>query len=134
MSIEIEGQAFRVKAQESLATAVSELANQRYYSCASRCYYATFQTAIAALLQAGVRSQRPDQYWSRAFVQAQFATLVSRHKAYPAAFRDTLPRLLALRHRADYQPAQVSERQASRAVRTAHALVAAIQEHGGDPA
>ena len=39
------------KAQESLAGAESEFANGRYNNCANRCYYACFQTAIAALLR-----------------------------------------------------------------------------------
>ncbi|HET7035966.1 MAG TPA: HEPN domain-containing protein [Thermomicrobiaceae bacterium] len=120
------------KAEESLATATSELANRRYNSCANRCYYACFQAAIAALLRAGIHSPRPDGGWPHAFVQAQFAVLVTRRKEYPSQLRDALPMLMALRHRADYQPAQVSERQVARAVRTARDFVAAVVAKGDD--
>ena len=48
---------FLNKSEESLAGAESEYANDRYDNCANRCYYACFQAAIAALLQAGIPSQ-----------------------------------------------------------------------------
>jgi uncharacterized protein (UPF0332 family) len=43
------------KASENLQAAASELASQRYNSCANRTYYATFQAAIWALSQEGIR-------------------------------------------------------------------------------
>ena len=46
---------FLLKAEESLSGAESEFANERYNSCANRCYYACFQAAIAALLTEGIR-------------------------------------------------------------------------------
>lgn len=45
--------AYLRKAQESLESAESEYANRRYNSCASGCYYACFQAAVAALLSPG---------------------------------------------------------------------------------
>jgi uncharacterized protein (UPF0332 family) len=132
MNTDVEIQAWLTKAEESLATAVSELANRRYNSCANRCYYACLQAAIAALLRAGIHSPRPDGTWPHAFVQAQFAQLINRRKEYPEALRDILPRLVTLRHRADYEPAQVSERQVTRALRSALQFVAAIQAKGGE--
>lgn len=121
---------FLAKATESLATAQSEVANQRYNSCANRCYYACFQAAVAALLRAGVRSPRPDGRWSHAFVQAQFAGLIVRRKQYPAPLRDALVRLLALRESADYTTDQISQTQALRAVRRAQEFVTAVQRRG----
>jgi uncharacterized protein (UPF0332 family) len=121
---------FLAKATESLATAQSEVANQRYNSCANRCYYACFQAAVAALLRAGVRSPRPDGRWSHAFVQAQFAGLIARRKQYPAPLRDALVRLLALRESADYTTDQISQTQALRAVRRAQEFVTAVQRGG----
>jgi len=39
---------YLAKALESLEGAESELANRRYNNCANRCYYASFQAAVAA--------------------------------------------------------------------------------------
>jgi len=132
MNTDVELQAWLTKADESLATAVSELANRRYNSAANRCYYACFQSAIVALLRAGVPAPRADGTWPHAFVQAQFAQLINRRKEYPESLRDVLPRLITLRHRADYEPAQVNERQVARAVRSASQFVEAIHGKGGD--
>jgi uncharacterized protein (UPF0332 family) len=132
MSTDVELQAWLTKAEESLATAVSELANGRSNSCANRCYYACFQAAIAALRRAGIASPRADGTWPHAFVQAQFAQLINRRKEYPEALRGILPRLITLRHRADYEPAQVNERQVARAVRSATQFFEAICGAGGD--
>lgn len=134
MSIAIQIQAWLAKAEESLASAVSELANRRYNACANRCYYACFQAAIAALLQAGIASPRADGTWPHAFVHTQFAQLINRRKEYPESLRDVLPRLITLRHRADYELAQVNERQVARAVRSATQFVAAVQQKRGERA
>jgi uncharacterized protein (UPF0332 family) len=47
------------KANESLAGATSELVNGRYNNTANRAYYAVFQAAIAALMQAGIAPGLP---------------------------------------------------------------------------
>ena len=73
MTTDIEIDAWLTKAHESLTTAESEFLNERYNSCANRCYYACFQAAIAALLHAGIRPRDPQGDWGHAFVQAQFA-------------------------------------------------------------
>lgn len=87
MMSDIEIQAFLTKAEENLASATSEFVNGRYNACANRCYYACFQAAIAALMQAGIRPPRGAQgAWGHAFVQAQFAgELVNRRKLYAAS-------------------------------------------------
>jgi uncharacterized protein (UPF0332 family) len=48
---------YLMKAEECLAGAASELVNQRYNNCANRSYYAAFQAAVSALIQAGIRTQ-----------------------------------------------------------------------------
>ncbi len=135
MTTDAEIQGFLAKAVESFATATSEHANRRFNSCANRCYYACFQGAVAALLRTGIAPPRADGTWSHAFVQAQFAALITRRKAYPADLREVLPRLVTLRHRADYTPAQVSETQVARAVRAARQFVTAVTAgpRGGEP-
>src|SRR5215207_578497 len=71
MITDVESQAYIAKAQENLASAASELVNGRYNACANRAYYAAFQAAIVALLQAGIHP--PRDAWGHDFVQAQFA-------------------------------------------------------------
>jgi uncharacterized protein (UPF0332 family) len=120
---------YLLKAEESLATAVSEYANRRHNSCANRCYYACFQAAIAALIQAGIRPS--GQRWDHDYVQAQFAgVLIGRRHRYPSDLRATLDRLFALRQVADYKEEFVSEIQAARAVRRAREFVEAVQQGG----
>ena len=127
-----EANAFLTKADENLLIAAAGYSEGWYNACANRCYYSCFQAAIAALIWAGVRSTSRRGEWGHAFVQAQFAgQLVSREKTYPSALRDTLPRLLALREKADYEPVAVSEREAARAHRRARTFVAAVRESGG---
>src|SRR5947209_5239478 len=121
-----DGDDFLTKAEESLATAESEYVNGRFNSCANRCYYAAFQAAVSALIQAGLR---PVGQWAHTFVQAEFAgTLIRRRKLYPSELRDVLMRNLELRQAADYHPEQVSEVQAARALRRARSFVSAIKE------
>lgn len=131
MTIDIELQAWLAKAEENLASAASEFANGRYNACANRCYYACFQAAIAVLLRAGIRPQAASGDWGHAFVQFQFAgQLIARRKTYPAALRDSLPRLLTLRETADYEATPVSRIQASRAVTRAQEFLAAMRRGG----
>lgn len=121
------------KAEESLAGAGSEFANGRYNNCANRCYYACFQAAVGALIREGIQPPGQDGEWSHSFVQASFAgELIARRKRYPSELRDSLSRLLFLRHLGDYQAQSVTETQAGRAVRRAEGFVEAITSKGGE--
>jgi uncharacterized protein (UPF0332 family) len=121
---------FLEKSRESLAAAESEFANDRYNTCANRCYYACFQAAVSALARHGITppgGQRAE--WGHAFVQAQFVTqLIDRRKLYTGALRDTLNRTITLRRAADYTIDAVSRVQAERALRRAREFVRAVQE------
>lgn len=124
-------QIFLAKAEESLTGAESEFANGRYNNSANRCYYASFQAAVAALDREGIRPIGAQ--WAHAFVQAQFAgELVSRRKRYPFILRDTLMQNLAVRQRADYELQQVSEPQASRSLRRTRQFLQAIAGPGDE--
>ncbi|MDQ2831389.1 MAG: HEPN domain-containing protein [Chloroflexota bacterium] len=106
-------QPFLSKARESLAGAESEFVNARYNSC----YYACFQAAIHALMQAGIHPNS-DQ-WGHDFVQAQFVgLLINRRKIYPALLRDVLSRGIALRQIADYQTDGVGQTRAARMLKS----------------
>lgn len=121
------------KAQEFLAGAESEFANGRYNNCANRCYYACFQAAITALLREGIQLTEGRTQWSHEFVQGRFiGQLINQRKMYPTILHDTLPRNMTLRHTADYSVEQVTETQASRAVRRTRAFVEAIVSRGGE--
>jgi uncharacterized protein (UPF0332 family) len=113
------------KAEESLLGADSELTNRRFNNCANRCYYASFQAAVAALIRAQILPHGAQ--WSHEFIQAQFAgVLINRRKLYPPELRDVLIRNLELRQAADYRAEQVSETQAVRALRRTRTLVDAV--------
>lgn len=122
---------YLAKAQESLAGAESEFANGRYNNCANRSYYACFQAAIAALVQAGIQPRSPGGQWGHDFVQAEFiGQLINRQKRYAPGIRDVLQRTATLRQIADYQPQHVTETQAARTLRRAREFVETIT--GGD--
>jgi uncharacterized protein (UPF0332 family) len=128
-----EVDAFLLKAQESLASAENDFTARRYNSCANRCYYACFQTAIAALLQAGFRSSTKGEQWSHTFVHGTFVgQLINRQKRYSAALRGTLALLVDIRQTADYRTLAVTQREASRALRLTRAFLAAVHPTGGE--
>lgn len=120
------------KAIESLAGAESELANRRFNNSANRCYYACFQAALAALLEAGIQARSSGGHWRHEQVQAQFVgQLINRRKRYPAALRRALGDNMLLRHSADYDIDAVSEIQAHRAIRRTREFVEAIRKETG---
>ncbi len=118
---------YLAKAHENLAGAESESQHGRTNSRARSAYYACFHAAIAALLQAGLTPPEPARGWGHDRVHASFVgQMIQRRKISPANLRRTLPDLLALRHKADYRAAHVSQREAQQAVRRAQALVQAV--------
>lgn len=121
---------YLVKADESIAGAESEYANRRFQNRANRAYYACYQAAVAALLQAGIRPS--GSRWGHDTVQAQFVgELINGRKQYPADLRDTFERLFLLRQTADYSVSLVSEIQAARSLRRARTFVWAVRDTGG---
>jgi len=120
---------YLAKAEESLRTAESEFANGRYNSCANRCYYACFQSAIAALLAEGIRASGQ---WSHEFVQGQFVgRLINQRHLYETQLRRVLSDNQTVRDKADYRPELVTATQASRALQRTRTFVAAIRQRGG---
>src|SRR5215212_10880254 len=120
---------YAAKATESLQTAESEFVNGRYNSCANRCYYSCFQTAIVALLREGIR---PRGQWSHEFVHAQVVgILINQRKRYDSDLRRVLADNQTLRDQADYRAELVTPTQAARALRRSRMLVNAVQQRGG---
>jgi uncharacterized protein (UPF0332 family) len=127
--IMFEAQAYMDKAVENLASCESELDFGRRNSCARSAYYACFQAAIAALLNANVVSAQSGRRWSHDHVQSRFVgELINREKKYPASLRSTLPDLLAIRHKADYEVEGINDRVAQQVVRRAQFFVQAVRE------
>ena len=86
-------ESYLAKAGESLAGAESELANSRYNNTANRAYYACFQAAVVALIQAGIGPSAGGR-WVYDAVQAQFiGELINRRHRYPADLRDAFGRV-----------------------------------------
>ena len=121
-------ESYLAKAEESLNTAESEYANQRYNSCANRCYYACFQAALAALGDAGIGPRGKDGRWGHDYVHSAFAgQLINRRKRFSSQLEDTLPSLSEVRQSADYRPGFITEKQAGRALRRCREFVKAIR-------
>lgn len=122
---------FLLKAEESLAAAEREFVGGRFNVCANRCYYASFQAAIAALRRAGIGAR--GENWGHRHVRAQFVgLLINRRKLYPPHLRAVLPETFALRQRADYTARQVTEAEASRVLRRARQFVTEVRAKGAD--
>ncbi len=125
-------ESYMAKAEESLRTAESEYANQRYNSCANRCYYACFQAALVALGAAGIGPRSKSGEWNHGYVQASFVGhLINRRKLYSGQFRDVLPRTYELRQTADYETEFVKLKEAERALRRSREFVIAIRQGVG---
>jgi uncharacterized protein (UPF0332 family) len=127
--MDTESLAFLNRAAESLAGAESEFATGRYNNCANRCYYAMFQAAIAALIAAGVRPAKAERPWEHDYVQAQFASILVRHrKLYSAKLAPMLVQVMNKRLAADYELAGVGRSAAEHVLEKARLFVGAIQE------
>jgi uncharacterized protein (UPF0332 family) len=113
---------YRDKARESLAGAESELDARRYNNAAKLAYFACFQAAVAALIQAGSRRSGADAEWKHDFVQAE----IRQRRLVPAELGSALLDTMRLRHLADYAPRSVSERNARQTVARARSFVAAL--------
>src|SRR3712207_6276906 len=124
---------FLNKALESLAGAELEFANGWHNNCANRCYYASFQAAIAALQHAGIQTRGGQ--WGHAFVPSQFeGVLINRQHRYPTELRTMLERAYALRQKADYAEDAVSRIEAERGLRRTRTFVTTIESfiEGGE--
>jgi len=121
-----DADAFLAKAEESLASAEDDFANERFNSCARGGYYAAFQAAVAALVFAGIRSRGR---WEHDFVHSQFAgILVYRRKLYRVAFRSLLQQAFGIRANADYTEKQVHRQDVGRLLTLTRNLVQQMTE------
>ena len=121
------------KARSSYVGSRACLERQAFDSCVSRCYYATFQGAIVALIQ--LTDFRPaGGEWSHKATQAEFnRCLVMRRKIFSGQVGRTLLTLIEWRHRADYAPTNTGRQIARASVTLAEGFLSAIQDQLGGP-
>jgi uncharacterized protein (UPF0332 family) len=115
------------KAKESLKAARILFEAECYNSCTSRCYYAMFQMAIAALVRLGIHPPQAGRY-GHAWVHAAIAReLVHRRKILPAALAKALPDALKLREEADYSDTTLGRKRAERLLKHCQEFVSHLQ-------
>ncbi|HRJ40336.1 MAG: HEPN domain-containing protein [Caldilineaceae bacterium] len=120
-----ERDGFHFKARQSLQGAESELAQQRFDNAINRAYYAAFQSAIVALMDAGISVHaETGGILSHQAVHSNFANLlIHRRKLYPSRFRNVLQDLLRDRIIADYRSVSTSSVRATRAVQQCRTFI-----------
>jgi uncharacterized protein (UPF0332 family) len=113
------------RAQASLTAAQLCLEQHLLDSAVNRAYFAMFQAAISALEVQGIRRRE----WTHKGVHTDFvSTFVRRRKIIPISFAGALPRVMELRHTADYEQPGVSQRQAEKAVHEAEEFLAILRK------
>ncbi|MCD5417142.1 HEPN domain-containing protein [Candidatus Bipolaricaulota bacterium] len=119
---------YATKALESLKAARILLEAGCYDSCISRCYYAMFQMAVAALEKLGIRPLKEGEY-GHAWVQAAVAQeLIRRRGLLPRKMASFLPDVLKIREEADYEPIKVGKKRARRTFRRTTEFIEQLQE------
>jgi len=115
------------KADQDMRAAELCFEQALYDVCVSRCYYAMFHIAIAALIRHSIPPRR-DQ-WGHDYVQSQVAEqLIKRRKVLPATLAGELLDAMNARHEADYSAIPSSRKMAERRLRKARGFVNAIEE------
>lgn len=122
---------YLTKAQSSDHGARACLEKRAFDSCASRSYYAVFQSAVAALIQ--LTDFRPTRgEWSHKATQAEFnRRLVMRRKVFSGQIGRTLLTLIEWRHRADYSPTSTGQKLASASIDLAEIFLSSVQKQLG---
>jgi uncharacterized protein (UPF0332 family) len=118
---------FLAKANENIKAAELLFDHELYNASANRAYYAAFQAAIAALIDAGVSAKT--EGLSHQAVQAKFnGTLIGQRKIYPGHLKSYLVDLHTIRGIADYQARPVPKKVALRQLRRAKEFVGIINQ------
>ena len=130
MTTDRDANDYLAKALESLASAESELAADRYNACMNRCYFACFQAAVSALVREGIVSSHV-KHTHMAVARDFNNHLIRRRKLYPERLASVLPRLVSLRHQADYRPTSVGRGRASAEVVAARDFVSQVASRAG---
>jgi uncharacterized protein (UPF0332 family) len=114
---------FLQKAGKNLEAARLCFENALYDASASRAYFAAFQAAVAALLQAGEQHGKFDHKW----VQATFSEkLIKRRKMFPGRFRAYLIEMQIRRNEADYSGESIGKKKAAELLKRSTEIVSEI--------
>ncbi|MDM8525703.1 HEPN domain-containing protein [Desulfococcaceae bacterium HSG8] len=117
---------FLTKAEENLEAARLCADSGLYNASANRAYYAALQAAVAALADKGIKKRNKIDHGA---VQADFnSLLIRKQKVYPARLKSRLLSMQSLRDQADYEPGNVSMKQASRQIAKSEEMVAIIKK------
>lgn len=116
---------FLTKAQENLGAAKLTFEHGAYNASANRAYYASFQAAIAALSEAGIK--RKDHKIPHDWVQSQFSgILIQQRKKYSFSMKSYLLDMQAVRDDADYDSGMISKIAAERQLKKAAEFVSEV--------
>ena len=116
-------QEFLQKAEENLHIAHVAFDQAAYNASVNRSYYASFQAAISALADEGLKKKGHPHDW----VQAQFSgVLIRQRKLYSSAMKSYLADMMILRENADYTETMISQNQAYKQLSQASELVTSI--------
>ncbi|MGH2559751.1 MAG: HEPN domain-containing protein [Thermomicrobiales bacterium] len=120
---------YLAKAENSLTGAGRQYWNGRFDNSANRNYYACFQAAIAALIQAGIRLEKRADRWPHEFVISRFVgDLIHKRHQFPPELRRELDEIQLVRHSADYKSESITEFEAYRALRRTRLFVKAVRQ------
>jgi len=114
------------KAKENITVAEWSYESGHYNASANRAYYAAFQAAVAALVNADIIK---NHRISHSAVQSLFVTeLTRRRKIYPSHLKSYLPDLQDIRDDADYKLQSVSKKKALLQLKKAREFVELITQ------
>ncbi|HID63878.1 MAG TPA: HEPN domain-containing protein [Anaerolineae bacterium] len=114
-----------IKAEEALKAANLCYDHGLHDSCASRCYYAMFWAAIAALEWAG----SPSQKWNHSGLSSVFGKeLVKKRRLLSPTLAGRLGDGYDLRRLADYERRPVGKKRTKRVLDGARKFVACVKE------
>jgi uncharacterized protein (UPF0332 family) len=119
---------FFQKSQENLEAAQILFEQKLYNASANRAYYASFQTAVAALASQGVKSDKNSHSWVQANFNGEF---IRKRKICPGRLKSYLPDLLSVRNRADYKSESISRKAASKQLIKAEEFVKTVKKEFG---
>jgi len=124
----VEAFLFLSKALENLSAAQLCQQNSLYNACANRAYFAMFQAAVAILLSKGF-SFDPKKHFDHAQIQSLFANeLIHRRKILQNKFKSYLQEAEAVRGKADYSIAAISQNKAKRQLGKAEEFIEVLRK------
>ncbi|MCP4113745.1 MAG: HEPN domain-containing protein [Desulfobacteraceae bacterium] len=116
---------FLNKAKENLKIAQLSFEHDCYNACANRAYFASFQAAVAALADKGIRNERNEHAW----VQSEFNfQLIKRRKIYSGKLKSYLLNMQDSRNIADYSGDSISKKLARKQLSRATEMIYAIEK------